>query len=178
MTGESKTLSTSFQRGHGESSQCLQAHDSTGLLDGKTKSHLLEMPAIPSPVSFTLSKVLLSVRVSECVLGAFGSGATFAMEDGWILARALEYTQSVSLPVGDALEIFNTIRSPYYARMYEHLDESEVRLRKAREETNSFDDFLRAKIKYFLYGDKDFIYKNDIQKVWEDYLEAVERHEE
>ena len=115
---------------------------------------------------------------SEFCLGAFGSGATFAMEDGWILARALEYTQSLSFPVGDALEIFNTIRSPYYARMYEHLDESEERLRKAREETKSFDEFLRAKIKYFLYGDKDFTYKNDIQKVWEDYIEAVERHEE
>lgn len=97
------------------------------------------------------------------------------MEDGWILARALEYTQSISLPVGDALEIFNTIRSPYYARMYEHLDESEEILRKARQESKNFDDFLRAKIKFFLYGDKDFIYKNDIQKVWEDYIVSGER---
>jgi salicylate hydroxylase len=92
------------------------------------------------------------------------------MEDGWILARALEYTQSRSLPVGDALEIFNSIRSPYYAKMYGHLDESEERLRKSRQESETFDEFLRAKIKYFLYGDKDFIYKNDIQKVWEDYI--------
>jgi salicylate hydroxylase len=95
------------------------------------------------------------------------------MEDGWILARALEYTHSLSLPIEDALEIFNTIRSPYYARMYEHLDESEERLRKARQGNESLDDFLRIKIKYFLYGDKDFIYKNDIQKVWEDYINAV-----
>lgn len=95
------------------------------------------------------------------------------MEDGWILARALEYTQSRSLPVSEALEIFNTVRSPYYAKMYEHLDESEGRLRRSREESPSFDEFLRAKIKYFLYGDKDFIYKNDIQKAWEHYI--VER---
>lgn len=113
--------------------------------------------------------------VSQLSLGAFGSGATFAMEDGWILARALEYTQSLSLPVGDALEIFNTIRSPYYARMYEHLDDSEERLRKARQESETFDEFLDAKIKYFLYGDKDFIYKNDIQKVWEDYIVSAGR---
>ncbi|OOQ87408.1 putative FAD-binding monooxygenase [Penicillium brasilianum] len=123
------------------------------------------------------NKVALIGDASHPLSGAFGSGATFAMEDGWILARALEYTHSLALPVEDALEIFNTIRSPYYARMYEHLDESEERLRKARQETKSFGDFLRMKLKYFLYGDKDFIYKNDIQKVWEDYTLAVERQE-
>lgn len=49
--------------------------------------------------------------------GAFGSGATFAMEDGWILARALEFTRFASRPARDALEIFDQIRSPYYAKM-------------------------------------------------------------
>ena len=49
--------------------------------------------------------------------GAFGSGATFAMEDGWILARALEFTRFASRPVRDALEIFEQIRAPYYAKM-------------------------------------------------------------
>ncbi|KAJ5890502.1 FAD-binding monooxygenase [Penicillium subrubescens] len=121
------------------------------------------------------NRVALIGDASHPLSGAFGSGATFAMEDGWILARALEHTQSLSLPVGDALEIFNTIRSPYYARMYEHLDESEERLRKSRQESETFDDFLNAKIKYFLYGDKDFIYKNDIQKVWEEYIVSADR---
>lgn len=53
--------------------------------------------------------------------GAFGSGAAFAMEDGWLLARVIEYTRSNSNPNPDslakALEIFNTFRSPYYLRM-------------------------------------------------------------
>lgn len=96
------------------------------------------------------------------------------MEDGWILARALDYSQSRGLSIRDALEIFNNIRSPYYARMYEHLDELEEKMRKSRQESKDFDDFLRAKIKYLIYGDKDFIYKNDIQKVWEDYIVSAE----
>lgn len=50
-------------------------------------------------------------------IGAFGSGATFAMEDGWILARALELTQNAVYPVEEALEIFDHIRSPYYSKM-------------------------------------------------------------
>lgn len=36
-------------------------------------------------------------------------------------------------------------------------------------ETDNFDAFLQAKIDTFLYGDKDFIYKNDIEKVWTEY---------
>lgn len=49
-------------------------------------------------------------------LGAFGSGAAFALQDGWILARAIEHTRSSGgLPA--ALKIFDSIRSPYYLRM-------------------------------------------------------------
>jgi salicylate hydroxylase len=36
--------------------------------------------------------------------GAFGSGAPFALEDGWILASAVEYTRS-SGGLKEALEI-------------------------------------------------------------------------
>ncbi|KAJ5638665.1 hypothetical protein N7528_001055 [Penicillium herquei] len=115
-------------------------------------------------------KIALIGDASHPLSGAFGSGATFAMEDGWILARALEYSQFSSRPVHDALEIFNSIRSPYYDRMYEHLDEVGAKMQQFKSESTNFDDFLQAKINNFLYGDKDFIYKNDIGKVWEDYV--------
>lgn len=49
--------------------------------------------------------------------GAFGSGAAFALEDGWILARAIEYTRARERPLVEALETFDEIRSPYYMRM-------------------------------------------------------------
>lgn len=53
-------------------------------------------------------------------LGAFGSGAAFAMQDGWILARAIEYSRTTSQPLAKALEIFDEIRSPYYHKMSVH----------------------------------------------------------
>lgn len=49
--------------------------------------------------------------------GGFGTGSAFAMEDAWILARALEYSCDSAEPVKDALKIFDEIRSPYYRRM-------------------------------------------------------------
>ncbi|KAJ5338937.1 FAD-binding monooxygenase [Penicillium brevicompactum] len=116
------------------------------------------------------NKIALIGDASHPLSGAFGSGATFAMEDGWILARALELTQQASHPVQDALKIFDQIRSPYYSKMYHHLDETKAKLQASKAETDSFDAFLQNKIDTFLYGDKDFIYKNDIQKVWTDYV--------
>ncbi|KAF7522985.1 hypothetical protein PCG10_006943 [Penicillium crustosum] len=117
-------------------------------------------------------KVALIGDASHPLSGAFGSGATFAMEDGWILARALEFTRFASRPVSDALEIFEQIRAPYYAKMYQHLDEIRDKTQQLQAQEKDFDVFLQAKIDSFLYGDKDFIYQNDIKKVWDDYLVA------
>ncbi|CAI7653950.1 unnamed protein product [Penicillium manginii] len=119
-------------------------------------------------------KVALIGDASHPLSGAFGSGATFAMEDGWILARALELTHFTGRPLSDALEIFSQIRSPYYNRMYEHLDKVQEKLQKVQSESTNFDEFLETKIDSFLYEDKDFIYKNDISRVWDAYLEENE----
>ncbi|KAJ5177376.1 Monooxygenase FAD-binding [Penicillium coprophilum] len=120
-------------------------------------------------------KVALIGDASHPLSGAFGSGATFAMEDGWILARALELTRFASHPARDALEIFEQIRSPYYAKMYQHLDEIHDKTQQLLAEEKDFDVILQAKIDTFLYGDKDFIYQNDIKKVWEDFVVADQR---
>jgi salicylate hydroxylase len=50
--------------------------------------------------------------------GAFGSGAAFAMQDSWILAQAIAHTRSSRQPLASALAIFDSIRSPYYHRMF------------------------------------------------------------
>lgn len=63
------------------------------------------MRVIPSQVHGTII-FLVNGALFSPPLGAFGSGATFAMEDGWILARALEHTRFSSRPGQDALEIY------------------------------------------------------------------------
>ncbi|KAL4959537.1 uncharacterized protein BDV14DRAFT_205612 [Aspergillus stella-maris] len=128
-------------------------------------------------------RVALIGDASHPLSGAFGSGATFAMEDGWILARALEYVYSLDSSgeaIQRALEMFEEIRAPYYDRMYTHLDESRQQMQRFQAENPNadFDIILRNKIDTFLYGDKDFIYKNDIQRVWEGYVALREKEEQ
>lgn len=49
--------------------------------------------------------------------GAFGSEAAFALEDGWILARAIEFTRSSPGDLKEALEISDEVKSPCYLRV-------------------------------------------------------------
>jgi salicylate hydroxylase len=62
------------------------------------------------------------IAIFECPTdiqsGAFGSGAAFAMQDSWILAQAIGHTRLLRRPLASALAIFDSIRSPYYKKMF------------------------------------------------------------
>ena len=62
-------------------------------------------------------RIALIGDASHPLTGALGSGAAFAMQDSYILAKAIEHTRGRSDAVAAALEIFDEIRSPYYMRM-------------------------------------------------------------
>lgn len=129
-------------------------------------------------------------------IGAFGSGAAFALEDGWILARAIELTTSTAQltpsendrdrqiikarNIADALEIFDRIRSPYYRRMYELLDsrkrdvlQAQIKAKgESSEPLHIFESVLPSRLEAFPLGDElSWIYKNDIEKIWQNYLQ-------
>ncbi|OJJ01300.1 hypothetical protein ASPVEDRAFT_150132 [Aspergillus versicolor CBS 583.65] len=115
-------------------------------------------------------KVALIGDASHPLSGAFGSGAAFAMEDGWILARAIEHSINSRTVLKDALEIFQRIRGPYYERMYEFLDRKGKEIQESRNGTD-FDSIIKVRVQGFGLsgGTLDWIYKNDIEEVWRAY---------
>lgn len=112
------------------------------------------------------NRVALVGDSSHALSGAFGSGAGFAMEDGWILAQALAY---FSNDTGRALSFFNEIRLPYYAKMYAWLAAEAARRAKKMQELGepTFDERVRGKVISDGGGGLDWIYENDIEAVWE-----------
>ncbi|KAK8879731.1 FAD-binding monooxygenase [Apiospora arundinis] len=121
------------------------------------------------------NRVVLVGDASHALSGAFGSGAGFAMEDGWILARALEhYGNDLSL----ALPLFDRIRLPYYSRMYAHLARQAalraVRLKEIGGEQPSYDDRVRTKIITDGGEDMSWIYIHDIGAVWDDVVKELD----
>ena len=117
-------------------------------------------------------KVVLVGDASHALSGAFGSGAGFAIEDGWVLAQALKHYRN---DVHKALPLFNRIRLPYYARMYKHLaGVAEQRNNRERKlgENPTYDDRVRAKIFNEGGSDMSWIYLNNIGKVWSDAMSS------
>lgn len=124
-------------------------------------------------------KVVLVGDASHALSGAFGSGAGFAMEDGWVLAQALRH---VGNDVGQALPLFDRVRWPYYHRMYEHLADAAAqraaKLRALDEQATGAGaggdgdgggdrEAEEVKIKVIREGkDMSWIYQNDIGQVW------------
>lgn len=115
-------------------------------------------------------KVALVGDASHALSGAFGSGAGFAIEDGWVLAQSLKYHRN---DIHRALPLFNRIRVPYYARMYEHLA-GVAEQRKAKEkglgESPTYDERVRAKLFGGGGSGMSWIYRNNIGKVWEETI--------
>ncbi|KAF4119338.1 salicylate hydroxylase, partial [Geosmithia morbida] len=60
---------------------------------------------------------------SHPLSGAFGAGAGFALEDAYVLGRAVSWAAEEGRPLGEALRILDDVRSPHYKALYEVLDE-------------------------------------------------------
>ncbi|KAH8817434.1 salicylate hydroxylase [Xylogone sp. PMI_703] len=126
-------------------------------------------------------KVVLLGDASHPLSGAFGSGAAFALEDGWILAQAIKHAGSSIESLPGALEIFDEIRSPYYLRMYQYLDGQKQKGQEARANNpdKSFESALKTRIASFGgEGALPWIYHNDIEDVWEQYLQSEAKSHE
>ncbi|KAL6710382.1 hypothetical protein ACN47E_009328 [Coniothyrium glycines] len=138
-----------------------------------------EFAAFAGPELSTLTawndRIVLVGDSSHALSGAFGSGAGFAMEDGWILAQALAYYGN---DLSRALPLFNAIRLPYYSRMYAYLASEAVR-RAANLKTlgnPSFDERVKNKIIMDGGTDMSWIYENNIEEVWKQVTASLESH--
>ncbi|KAI0125117.1 putative FAD-binding monooxygenase [Xylariales sp. AK1849] len=111
------------------------------------------------------NKIVLVGDSSHALSGAFGSGAGFAMEDGWVLAQALKHFKNDR---SRALPLFDAIRLPYYSRMYAYLAAEAARRAKKLEDigTPSYDERVANKIISDGGQDMSWIYGNDIGAVW------------
>lgn len=117
--------------------------------------------------------------VDLSIAGAFGSGAAFALEDGYILARALSYAFAHSSakepPILAGAQLFDAIRSPYYRRMYAHLA---AQKQAAPGPDVPAEERLRRRVAGFGEVGKGadtmaWIYGNDIARVWDDAVEKL-----
>lgn len=122
------------------------------------------------------NKIVLVGDSSHALSGAFGAGAGFAMEDGWVLAQALRFFRN---DVSKALPLFDAIRMPYYSRMYAHLACEGTRRSELLQRLQPPNDDERVKAKIITGGgtEMDWIYKNHIGEEWRKVIEELDHQE-
>jgi len=88
------------------------------------------------------------------------------MQDGWLLAQILQHYQATAVDqeelLSATLQLFDSIRSPYYARMYDHLDDPKTNI-YGKGSTLSPDPA----------GDLYWIYGLDIRAQWEEIRDGL-----
>ncbi|PWY82077.1 FAD/NAD(P)-binding domain-containing protein [Aspergillus heteromorphus CBS 117.55] len=108
---------------------------------------------------------------SHPLSGAFGAGAGFALEDVYVLTRAVKWAHDRGLPIGEGLELFDRVRAPHYADMYTILDgygKSDV----AVKETASFDEAVSLIVADKWNDDHQWLYHYNVEEVWRKAYEA------
>lgn len=139
--------------------------------------HWREFAAFAGPELSQLTawedRIVLIGDASHALSGAFGSGAGFAMEDGWVLAQALQHFNN---DVSRALPVFNAIRLPYYSRMYSHLEAEAVRRAEMVKDLvePTYDERVKIKIIKDGGGDMGWIYRHNIAETWEQAIQTLE----
>jgi salicylate hydroxylase len=110
------------------------------------------------------SSVAFVGDASHPLVGKFGAGAGFALEDVHALTKALDWAWSRERPLVDALELFDSIRSPHYKRLYGVLESYAVIKAAIREEGLSVDEEIEERVKRISLASQSWIYYYEIDK--------------
>ncbi|PYH95587.1 FAD/NAD(P)-binding domain-containing protein [Aspergillus ellipticus CBS 707.79] len=124
-----------------------------------------------------LSRVISHGRIaligdaSHPLSGAFGAGAGFALEDVYVLTRAVKWAHGRGLPISEGLELFDKVRAPHYADMYTILDgygKSDGTVKK----TAGFDEAVEVIVAEKWNDDHQWLYHYGVEEVWRKTYEA------
>jgi salicylate hydroxylase len=112
---------------------------------------------------------------SHPMSGNFGSGAALALEDAYTLAKVLDWAWTTQRPLADALELFNSIRSPHYARLYQVLDKYASIKAALQAENLPVDEDIAERVRRISLASDPFMYYYEIDKVVDAALREAEK---
>lgn len=117
-----------------------------------------------------LDAVVLLGDASHPLSGAYGAGAGFALEDGYVLSKALEWTWRREKPLTEALKFFDDIRSPHYNALYDTLDWIGSVFKEVAAEGLPRDREIEEKVLRTSVKKASWMYDYDIKEVVDDFF--------
>ncbi|WVQ94612.1 hypothetical protein IAU59_001692 [Kwoniella sp. CBS 9459] len=121
-------------------------------------------------------RIALIGDASHPLSGAFGSGAAFAFEDAYVLAKALGYTRSTGKSISQALRYYDEVRSPHYKGLYAILNSfgKNAKEIEAISPPLELNELINETTRRNWTASNDWIYKYDVTQVWKEYIDAQE----
>ncbi|WRT63140.1 uncharacterized protein IL334_000043 [Kwoniella shivajii] len=122
------------------------------------------------------NRIALLGDASHPLSGAFGSGAAFAFEDAYVLAKALAYTKAKGEPIGEALKLYDEVRSPHYKGLYAILNGFGSNAKDIQASSPSLDEneFINERTRRNWAANNSWIYEYDVTKVWKEHIQTLE----
>ncbi|KAL4744795.1 hypothetical protein BDW72DRAFT_199244 [Aspergillus terricola var. indicus] len=109
--------------------------------------------------------------------GNFGSGAGFALEDVYALAKVLEWAWLRRRPLPEGLELFDSIRSPHYERLFGAIDRFSAIKASLQSECLLIDEEIAERVKRISRASESWMYHYEIDAVVDQaLLEADRKH--
>ncbi|KAH7316880.1 hypothetical protein B0I35DRAFT_451702 [Stachybotrys elegans] len=102
---------------------------------------------------------------SHPLSGAFGAGAGFALEDVYALTKSLEWAWSRGKALTDAVDLFDSIRSPHYKALYGVLDKFAAANSKLLAEGLSVDQEIEERAKRMSEASESWMYSYKVDIV-------------
>ncbi|KAL2796064.1 hypothetical protein BJX66DRAFT_350060 [Aspergillus keveii] len=135
-----------------------------GLATDVQRFALFAGPRLESVVS--RESIALIGDASHPLSGAFGNGAGFALEDSYVLARAVEWAYERGHDLNRGLDIYDRVRSPHYKAMYAILDSFRKSDTELENVNLSFDEGTAHTIRGKWGREYGWLYDYDVQEVW------------
>ncbi|UZP40226.1 hypothetical protein NXS19_008042 [Fusarium pseudograminearum] len=111
---------------------------------------------------------------SQALLGNFGSGAAFALEDAYTLARAIKWAWLGGKTLKAGLELFDYVRSPHYRRLHNLVSRFAEIKAELRAKSLTLDDEIAERVKRISKASESWMYDYEIDKVVDKALEAAD----
>ncbi|KAM0227398.1 hypothetical protein ACHAPO_011584 [Fusarium lateritium] len=126
---------------------------------------------LPSVVSH--QSIALIGDASHPLSGAFGAGAAFALEDANTLGQAIRWAASSTGGLKDALNLFDSVRSPYYRALYQTMDDIAASHGKTLDEATSVEDEIIGRIANVSNEERKWMYYHDVDQAFEDAVLGI-----
>lgn len=106
--------------------------------------------------------VALVGDASHPLAGAFGAGAAFALEDSHVLAGSLRWAASKAKGLGEALQLFDSVRSPHYKALYQTVGEIATAHKQTSLEATSEEQNITGHVRNVSWPKNNWMYYHEV----------------